>query len=300
MSPFEVDVLCIGTASYDLVFPVARHPGPDEKMVAEDLVMCGGGPAANAAVAAARLGGTSAFAGYLGSDDFGDRHMAELEAEEVHTGLVVRGEAPTTLSVVLVKPNGERALVNHGIMRDYLPRGSVDFTGVNPRVMLLDGHQPFVSRDALDVFDRDATVVLDAGSVHRGTEMLLDSVDYLVCSETFAVEWTGESEPGRAASALADVVSSVVVTLGRHGLVWKDRTSEGRMDAFEVKAVDTTGAGDAFHGAFALALSRGKGWEETLRFASAAAALCCTKRGARRGIQMLNEVESFLQDRNGI
>lgn len=294
MSRVKIDVLCIGTASYDLVFPVSKHPDADEKMVSESLVMCGGGPAANAAMTVSRLGGTSAFAGYLGEDAFGDQHMAELTSEGVNIDLIVRGQSATPLSVILVKPNGDRSLVNYGIKKDYLPRGSIDFSRVVPSVILLDGHQPLVSMDGLDRFKGDVFVVLDAGSVHPGTEMLLDKVDCLVCSEKFSNDWTGESDPLRAALVLAGSVPTIVITLGERGLVWKDPKTEDSIRAFEVNAVDTTGAGDVFHGAFALGIARGWEWEKILRFSSAAAALCCTKLGARQGIPKKEEVESFL------
>lgn len=295
MSEFSIDVLCIGAVSYDLIFPVPRHPGPDEKMVSEGLAMCGGGPAANAAVTVIRLGGTAAFAGYLGRDDFGDRHLAELVSCGVDCGLVVRGDAPTPMSVVLVKPDGARSLVNQGVEGNCLPRGSVDLTGVTPRVILLDGHQPYVSLDAVERLRGMADILLDAGSVHPGTEMLLHRVDSVLCSERFALDRTSESDPERALSALAETIPSVLVTLGERGLLWKDRTSEGRMRAFRIDAVDTTGAGDVFHGAFALGTARGWKREKILRYASAAAALSCTRLGARNGIPTMPEVESFLR-----
>ena len=87
----NVDVLCVGHASYDLVFSVAHHPSADEKIVADGLLSCGGGPAANAAVCVARLGFTSAFAGYLGRDLYGDNHFQELNDEGVNTQLIIRG-----------------------------------------------------------------------------------------------------------------------------------------------------------------------------------------------------------------
>jgi sulfofructose kinase len=109
----EVDVLCVGHASYDLVFSVSRHPGKDEKIFANGFLGCGGEPAANAAVIVSRLGFKSAFAGYLGRDVFGEMHNKELIADGVHSDLIVRGDLPTPVSMILVKPDGKRALINY-------------------------------------------------------------------------------------------------------------------------------------------------------------------------------------------
>ena len=102
-----IDVFCVGHAAYDLVFRVPAHPGPDEKAVASHLLEVGGGPAANAAVTVVRLGGQSAFGGYLSLDKFGERHHKELEAEGVLTEFVTRGPARSPLSAIFVKPDGQ-------------------------------------------------------------------------------------------------------------------------------------------------------------------------------------------------
>ncbi|MCA9977209.1 MAG: carbohydrate kinase family protein, partial [Anaerolineales bacterium] len=145
MTPFTVDVLCVGQAPYDLSFTVPHHPAPDEKTVADAFVACGGGPAANAAVQVARLGGRSALAAYLGLDGYGEQHRQELELAGVNTQLVVRGADPTTLSVVLVKPDGQRALVNYRGATRPLPAASIDFARCQARVILFDGLEPEIS-----------------------------------------------------------------------------------------------------------------------------------------------------------
>lgn len=284
-------MLSVGHASYDLVFAVPHHPGPDEKMVADGLIGCGGGPAANGAVMAARLGCRTAFAGYLEDGIHGDLHMAELMAEGVDTRFVMRGPDKSPLSVVLVKPGGDRALVNFPGTVEKLPEGAMDFAGIQPRVILLDGHQTALS---LPLTARGVPTVLDAGSFHAQTEALMFRVDYLVCSEKFAHQWQGADDPLRALDALAERSPAVVITLGARGLIWRRGAETGSMDAFPVRAVDSTGAGDAFHGAFAAALAQGLGWEDTLRQASAAGALCCEVMGARPGLPTRSQLARFL------
>lgn len=281
-TPAQFDVVCIGHASYDLVFSVPYHPGQDEKMVADSLLGCGGGPAANAAVTAARLGFKVAFAGYLGRDAFGDSHYTELQTHAIDTRFILRGDSPTPLSTILVKPDGQRALINYKGNTLALTADAIDFAGISTRTVLFDGHEPHISLTLLSQLGKDIPTILDAGSLHSGTQLLMDKVDYLVCSEKFARQYAGD--PETALLQLAALSPNVVITLGEYGLIWRRGHEAGRLSAPSVSAIDTTGAGDAFHGAFAAAIAANLDWCEVLRYASAAGALCCTKMGARPGL----------------
>ncbi len=295
--PTPVDVLCVGHAAYDLTFTVPHHPAPDEKTTATALASCGGGPAANAAVLVARLGFRAAFAGYLGVDVYSDLHLQELEREGVNTSLIARGTNPTPLSVALVKPTGARSLVNYRGRTTPLAPHSLDFTHLAPRVILFDGHEPGLSPPlAAYARARGIPTVLDAGSIHPGTLALASCVDYLVCSETFARDFTGEPDEWRTLARLSAHAPCVVITLGARGLIWQTAQGKGALPAYPITPVDTTGAGDAFHGAFAAALAAGYGWQKTLQYASAAAALCCTQLGARPGLPTQTQLTEFLVD----
>lgn len=289
-----LDVLCAGQAAYDLVFSVPFHPASDEKICASDFMAGGGGPAANAAVAVARLGLKAGFTGYLGRDVFGERHLEELKAEGVITDWVLRGTAPTPLSAVLVKPDGQRALVNYRAHTPPVARDAIHFDGLKTRVLLLDGHEPHLSMQLVELARaRGIPTVLDAGSLHPGTELLGRQVDYLVASERYAQQETGATDPARAVAILARHGQTVVVTLSERGLIWQRGDITGRLTAYPVNAIDSTGAGDSFHGAFAAALALGMDWTPLLRFASAAGALCCTRMGARAAIPHRAEVEAL-------
>lgn len=284
----EVDVLCVGHASYDLVFSVDHHPAADEKTFATGFIDCGGGPAANAAIMVVNLGCRAAFAGYLGADFYGDKHLQELNDHGVHTGLIVRGPAPTPISAVLVKPDGKRALINYKIGTHPLSAEELDFSGIRPKVVLFDGHEPHVSTAyCREIRAQNIPTVLDAGSLHEGTQALMSQVDYLVCSEKFALQVAGSVEC--ALGQLADIAPNVVITLSENGLFWRRGSEQGFMPAFKVADIDSTGAGDAFHGAFAAAVSQRMDWLDSLRYASAAGALCCTKMGARQGLPTQEE-----------
>ncbi|MDI1232287.1 MAG: PfkB family carbohydrate kinase [Methylobacter sp.] len=279
----NVDVLCVGHASYDLIFSVSRQPDADEKIVADSLLSCGGGPAANAAVCVAKLGLTSAFAGYLGRDLYGDQHLQEFDAYGVNTELVMRGDAPTPLSAILVKPDGKRCLINYKGDTQALSADALNLTEIPAKVVLFDGHEPLISLPLAEKA-RQANIptVLDAGSVHEGTLALMNRVDYLVCSEKFANQYAGDER--NALSRLAILAPVVVITLGERGLIWQRGNQQGALSAYPLTALDTTGAGDAFHGAFCAALAAGMEWQSLLRYASAAGALCCLQMGARLGL----------------
>lgn len=289
-----LDVLCVGHASYDLVFSVPHHPAADEKTVADALLGCGGGPAANAAVAVAKLGYRAGFCGYLGNDVYGESHLRELQSYAVNTDWIVRGDAPTPLSAVLVKPDGKRALINYKGDTAALPAASLDFADIRPKVILCDGHEPHLSLKLLaHAAASGVPSVLDAGSLHAGSQALMGKVDYLVCSEKFAVQHSGNVND--ALTALAEIAPCVVITLGERGLVWRMGNEQSELAAPPVAAIDTTGAGDAFHGAFAAGLAAGLAWPELLRYASAAGALCCTRMGARPGLASREEQLALLQ-----
>lgn len=291
----SIDVLCIGAGTYDLVYSVDRHPEPDEKIRATSFTGCGGGPAANAAVTVARLGLQAAFVGYLGNDIFGNAHIDELQQAGVNTTLVARGDHSSALSVVMVKPDGSRALVNYRKPESFLAPDSVDFSSIDARVILFDGHEPYISPAlAKSARKRGIITLLDAGSLHSGTEELAGQVDYLVCSESFGLNFTGESTEDKALEKLGSYAPNVIITVGDRGLVWQNSEGSGREDTFKITAVDTTGAGDVFHGALAACLAEKREWRQSLAYASAAGALCCTKIGARPGIPMKEEVEGFL------
>jgi sulfofructose kinase len=292
---FKLDVLCVGHAAFDIVLTVDRHPGPDEKCAASSMIFCGGGPAANASVTVARLGGGSAFLGYLGTDPFGSRHHDELTRESVRVDWVVRGGHPTPVSAILVKPDGSRTIVNHKTQTPWIVPEQLDLSNCSPNVVLLDGHEPLVSSTVLrHAAALGAKTVLDAGSLHRGTLELLSSVDFVIASRRFATDFASNEDPIAALLQLIRHAAWAAVTLGSEGVAWCENGTVQRLRAHRVKALDTTGAGDVFHGAFALSIARGAAVTQALSFANAAAALACTRLGARPGIPTEKEVTALL------
>ena len=288
----EIDVLCAGYACVDINFKASHHPGADEKLRATDMHTCGGGPAANAAFAIAQLGGRARFVGYLGNDAFGDAHLRELQQVGVETSAVSRGDSPTPVACVTIKPDGQRSIIDYRAVKSIAAEDAVSLTECPPKVLLIDGHQPLLSARLVDEARQLGILsVLDAGSVHDGTLLLYNKVDYLITSEKFARQFSGEDAPRQALASLDGAAPFIACTWGEDGVYWQDENGQQHMPAFDIEPVDTTGAGDAFHGAFALALAQGLQTKDNLRFASATAALTCLKHGARSALPDRARVE---------
>ncbi|MEO0055257.1 MAG: hypothetical protein RLZZ50_1204 [Verrucomicrobiota bacterium] len=305
------DVLCVGLACVDLVLSVPHHPAPDEKIRAASRLIAPGGPAAVAAAQVARLGGRSAFAGLLGDparDPFAPLLRAAFANEGIDTtALLATPGHETPLAAILVKPDACRAIVSHRPATQSISQSLID--EIRPavpsfpraRVVLADGHRPEWS-DALAAHadTMGAPLVLDAGSWTEPVRALAPRAGHLVASETCARAALGGEDPAaaepaalrRALRARADAF--VVVTLGPRGLVWSSPSSSGAQPAFRIVAVDTTGAGDAFHGAYALGLARGLESDARLRLASAAGALACTRAGAWTALADTREITGLL------
>ncbi len=298
-----IDVLCAGFVCMDMSFAVPRHPAADEKQRASSLAFSGGGPAANAAVQAARLGGRAAFAGRVGDDAFGRDLRRDFADEGVNVDALVTTSEPTPAAAILVKPDGQRTVVSHRTTT------TVPTPAFPPaRVTLIDGHRPeWTAVLAMRALDKTA-FVLDAGSFNRSTQNAAILADHIVASEAFARATLAEAGANLGAKEipsqrhleiLADhlVAKShvaLVVTLGERGLVWYRETQYSHLPALPVDVIDTNGAGDAFHGAYALALARGLPWHDTLLQARAAATLACTRPGSWHALARADEVRALL------
>jgi sugar/nucleoside kinase (ribokinase family) len=296
------DVLCIGHASFDLCMMLDSFPGEDSKAETETLIESGGGPAANAAWLLARWGIPTTLATLLGEDDYGGRALAELQAAGVDCRFVeLRRGHQTPVSFIIVNRNtGSRTIINRKATARGLSLPSEKLAGIKPKLLLFDGHEPEASLAAIAAFP-SAVTVLDAGSVREGTRTLASRVQYLVCSERFAAQTTGEMDVrGNWKSCLAKLHklngNTVVVTLGEHGLMFKGGAEQDRLPPLAIKAVDTTAAGDIFHGAFAFALVRGMDLRRALRLATIAAGLSVQKPGGRPSAPELDTVLKLVSD----
>jgi len=285
-----VDVLCVGYACWDLNFHIAGQPGPDTKTVAESLVSEGGGPAANAAFCISQLGGHAAFAGRLGTDHFGTLHLKELEQAGVDTRGILLSDTPTPTSCILVNAEGQRSIVN------YRPPSSsvkLNIGSMAPNCILVDAHELEAAEMALVQFP-NVPSVLDAGSLRESTILLSKKVSHIIASSTFATELSESKNPEDGLRCLGDRAPFTAITQGDKGVLWKDdKGNSGHLRAPEVHAIDTTGAGDIFHGAFSLALSKGKSFQSSLSWANQVAAISVKKLGGRSSCPGIDEIPSL-------
>jgi len=136
---------------------------------------------------------------------------------------------------------------------------------------------------------------LDAGSINDGTQLLYNKVDYLITSEKFAKHYSGEDDPRTALAALDGAAPLIACTWGADGVYWQDKYGQHHTPAFDIEAVDTTGAGDAFHGAFALGIAEGLKTKQNMRRACATGALTCLRAGARSALPTGKAVDALCQ-----
>jgi sulfofructose kinase len=293
-------VFCLGVAVQDYVFSLPEMPRAKEKYRAQDFTIVGGGCAANAAVAIVRLAGRASLATRLGADKLGDDIVAELEAEGVDCAYAGRFEGcRSSLSAVMVDAHGDRMIVNYRDPKlpedaEWLP----DPATLGLGAVLADTRWP---AGAAAMMRRARAVglatVLDAEPPIAPAEDAVRASSHIAFSREGLKEWAGTDDLEKGlASVASDTGAFVCVTDGASGVHFRKGEQRGEVPAFAVEAVDTLGAGDIWHGAFALALGEGRSETDAIRFASAAAALKCTEFGGRAAIPARSQVEHFLME----
>jgi len=296
-------IACYGVAVLDLVFYLGDPLEAGVKQYAHRYLEVGGGTAATAAVAVARLGGDAVYVGRVGADSNGDRIVADLGSVDVATRVDQVEGVVSPISVVVVDDAGERTIVHY---KDHRLFGSGDVPSpgdfVGSDAILVDMHSPHGALAALHIaraMGVPGVVDFDVNTAHEPAA-ILDVAGHVVFGLKALEELTGEAGPARGLMAARTMCNAwLAVTAGADGVYWLDDAIVRHIPAFDVEVVDTLGAGDVHHGAFTLALAEGGDPLQALVFANAAAALKCTRIGGRRGIPTRDEVEVFLQECDG-
>lgn len=292
-------IICVGHAAIDRIYRIDKFPDRPTKIRALEHIETGGGMAANAAAAIGRLGGQVELWSRIGEDDNGVKIRRLLASAGVDTRYVQAFEENrSSTSVILVDGKGERMIVGSRDVdmpsgTSWLPLERVNEAGaVLADLRWLEG-----TRVVLEAA-RQAGVptVLDADLGGReALHELLALTDYAVFSQQALEEFTAEEAIEDRLRRVADLgPSHAGVTLGADGYMWLEGGKIEHFPAFEVDVVDTTGAGDAFHGAFALGVAEDRSMRDIVRRASATAALKCTRLGARAGLPTIDELAAFL------
>ncbi|MEZ5816425.1 MAG: PfkB family carbohydrate kinase [Hyphomicrobiaceae bacterium] len=293
-------LIIVGHAALDRVYRVEAFPREPTKVRAIEAIEVGGGMAANAAVAASRLGAKVELWSRVGDDNAGAIIKAGLKAERVDIRAVEAfEESRSSTSAIIVDDRGERLIVG---MRDTAMPTSTSWLPLEriPQadIVLADLRWLEATRVAFE-HARKAGVatVLDADlGAREALPELLQLADFAIFSAPALREFVRDGDDdARLAEVLRHGPRHAGVTLGRDGYRWREPDGvKGSQPAFIVDAVDSTGAGDAFHGAFALALAQGCSSAECARRAAAAAAMKCTRLGSRAGLPTAVELDAFL------
>lgn len=291
-------VLCVGHAVQDFVFTVPSLPDRGAKYRATSFTSVGGGPAATAAVAIARLGGQAVLAARVGEDAAADMIVAELRGHGVDCAYLRRcAGCASSVSAVIVDARGERMIVNNldpAIPADpaWLPTPAA----VGARAVLVDTRWPEGALATLQAARAAGMpAVLDADRPIPPDGVLLRAATHVAFSADALADYTGITEPARALAEVARTLPGwCCVTAGGEGVFSMASGRPRRHAAFDVTVVDTLGAGDVWHGAFALALAEGHDEVAAVRVASAAAALKVQRAGGRAGAPNRAELEAFL------
>lgn len=297
------DVVTLGLNSIDLVALCAEYPGRNSKQRLQQFAQLPGGQMATAAAVCARLGWRARYIGAFGDDEFGRVGRRSLEAEGVDVSAAWNVPAATSqFAVVLVDSGtGERTVLwnRHdglAITPERIPPAAVSMG----RVLLVDCHETAAATAACRIArGAGMPTVVDVEQVRTGVDELLGQIDVILAAQQFPEALTGYAEPGRALRALTEAypgAALVAVTLGEAGSLAVCGGREIRTAAFPVTCVDSTGAGDAFHGGFVA------GWLEDpgapvahlMAYANAVAALNCRGLGARGGLPTRAEVQMLL------
>jgi len=297
----DCDVVGIGENSVDLVYRVPRLAGAGDKVRATGCRRLLGGQVATTLCTCAAMGLRTRYVGTFGNDEHGRLIRSELEQRGIDTSHAIVRYAPNRHAVVLVdESSGERTIVWQRDSSLALRQGDLSRDAIaGARVLHVDNVDEDTAITAARL-GREAGLIVttDIDQVTERTSELVAAVTFPVLAERVPQALTGETDPQKAIRALRQQHEGMLcVTRGPRGSMLLVGTELHEAPAFEVTAVDTTGAGDVFRGALIFSLLRGDRPDSMLRFANAAAALSCTREGAIAGIPNLREIEGLLAER---
>ncbi len=297
----EFDVVGVGLNATDTLLVVSHFPAYAGKVPFEKEILSPGGQVATAMVACACLGLRVKYIGTVGDDERGRVQMASLRASGIDLEHVQQRKGCENQSayIIIDRSTGERTVLwRRPESLRLAPEEIAPEQIAGARMLHIDGHDtPAVERAARIARERGIPVTVDVDTVYHGFDRVLPFVDYLVTSSEFPAQWTNEHDPFKALERIQDEFGMRVaaMTLGAHGCLAR---TEGRFHyspAFVVNCVDTTGAGDVFHGAFCYAVLKGMPMGAALDFCNAMAAVNCTALGARGGICGVEEAEVLMR-----
>lgn len=294
-------IVVVGSLNMDLVVRTQRHPQIGETVIGYDFRTYPGGKGANQAVAAARLGGKVKMIGRVGKDQFGKELLRTVTNAGVDTKYIIQdSDAPSGVAFITVDDLGKNTIVvasgaNARLSPEDVTLAEEAFIGAS--VLLLQLECPLIAVErAITLAQKyHLKIVLNPAPAQLLDAELLARVDYLIPNQTELALLSGQDTPVAGINVLAGLgVRKMVVTMGDEGALVVDGNRHEHLPAYRVRVVDTTAAGDAFAGAFAVALTEGSSVWEAARWGNAAGAMTVMRAGAQPSLPAREELTSFL------
>lgn len=296
----EFDVVGVGLNATDTMLIVPHFPAYAGKVPFLEEFLCPGGQVASAMVACASLGLRTKYIGAIGDDERGRIQIESLRGTGINLDHVqIRQNCPNQSAYIVIdRSTGERTVLwrRDDCLRidpDQITEDQI----TSARLLHIDGHDTAAVAHAAAIARRHGIpVTVDVDTIYHGFDQVLPNIDYLVASSEFPTAWTGVNDPFGALEAIQNEygMRCAAMTLGAHGSLARENGRYSYSPAFVVNCVDTTGAGDVFHGAFCYAVLQGMAMRDALEFSNAMAALNCTALGARGGIGGLESVRALI------
>ena len=296
----EFDVVGVGLNATDTLLLLPKFPAYAGKVPFTEEILSPGGQVASAMVTCANLGLRVKYIGTVGDDERGRIQLDSLRESSINLDHVqVRTNCPNQTAYILIdQSTGERTVLwkrPECLRLD--PNEITPEQITSARLLHIDGHDtPAVSKAAQIARSAAIPVTVDVDTVYHGFDKVLPYVDYLVTSSEFPVQWTNESDTCKALERIQNEYGMTVaaMTLGAHGAIARVGGQFVYSPAYIINCVDTTGAGDVFHGAFCYAVLQKLPMREALDFCNAMAALNCTALGARGGIRSREQARNLM------
>ena len=292
-------VVCVGHSTYDITLPVDEYPEENVKYRIKKHIECGGGPASNGAYLLAKWGMDTTIVSIVGNDYYGNKIVDDFKRIGANTEyLELRDNHQTSSSYIIANmSNGSRTILTS--KKDPIRKLEKD-VNVDADVILIDGEHPETALQVLND-NPNAISVLDAGRLSDDTKFLGKKVTYLVCSKDFAEKFTDKVIDVNDFEGLKQIYeelkeyfdTSIIITLEADGSFTCIESEYQIIPSIKVKTIDSTGAGDIFHGAFTYFIANGYSLKDSIHFASITGAISVTRLGSRYSIPLLSEVLDY-------
>lgn len=291
--------ICVGHSTYDTTLPLTEYPTENLKYRIEKHIECGGGPASNGAYLLAKWGIDTTIVSVIGDDYYADKIVEDFKRIGANTKyLEKKKDHDTSSSYIMANmSNGSRTIITS--KKDPIRKLDQEVTE-KADLILIDGEHPETAHQVLDN-NKDAISVLDAGRLTEDTKSLGKKVTYVVCSKDFAEEFSGITIDYANDQTIIDSYiklkeyfqTNIIITLEAHGSFTEIDGQYRKIPSIKVVAVDSTGAGDIFHGAFTYFIGKGYSLYQAIRLSSITGAISVTRIGSRNSIPTLNEVLDY-------